>query len=632
MTARVAAFALGLLVAAAAAAQHFHHRVEAPPEKRVSICDKTYQGRDCFDSDKRIKWMVNTGEARAQWCFEQGLTELYGFNYEDAIRNFERALFYDKDLAIAHWGIALAAGPNINIGQDDSCAIRAFTNAKRALELADQQPKISDVEKALIVALTARYPFDPRDPKQPKDPVQPVAYAVAMRGVWEVHKPHPQVGALYAESLLDLRPWALYDDAKRPAIDTDEVRKVLLAAYKQLPEAIGANHYLIHTVEAGPDPELAKDSANLLFDAVPSSGHLLHMPSHTYLLMGDYAKAVAANENAVTADVARFYTACQGDYEQYKKQAECQQLYYGHYLSHNLYFRAVAKAFMGRSQSAIADAMATRQHVQHFVANEPGLERYMAAQLLFLVAHGKWAEIRFYPLPEESCWSAPFTSPGCRILRSVWFWAQGMERTANKPFRVQDARKELDNFREERAKQSPVTGWGNNDAVAVLAIAESILRARIAWAETKEAEAIEHLKLAVSHEDALVYDEPPQWVFPARQALGGAYLSLKTPDPQAAMRVFCDDLRRHPKNGRSLFGIYSALPATSSWKEAYRKQYLAAWEHADSPLTVNDLWLLDPKAPAAEPGGGSGSEAAELGAAAAGATDSDPCPLVASPG
>ena len=116
----------------------------------------------------------------------------------------------------------------------------------------------------------------------------------------------------------------------------------------------------------------------------------------------------------------------------------------------------------------------------------------------------------------------------------------------------------------------------------MLLIAEEVLRARIAWAEGKREEAIEHLKLAVTHEDALVYDEPPQWVFPARQALGGAYLSLKKPDPQAAVRVFCDDLRRHEKNGRSLFGLATALKELGdpSW-EAQWKAYLAAWNTAD---------------------------------------------------
>lgn len=641
MTRRLVALAVALLAPAAAFAQHFHHHVEAAPDdpQRKSVCDpnRFLIPDRCLPSKEKVQWTVFTphDSEPARWCFRYGMTELYGFNYESAMRYFDRALIDDPDFAMAYWGKAMAAAPNINLAQDNECGRKAEEWSRAAQgKAAAQQGRIPPLEKELIDALAARYSTNAMDR------VQAVDYAVAMRGVWaryhedaKVAAAIPNVAAVFAEALLNLRPWALYDNAQRPAIGTQEALDVLSSVLKK-PDAVGANHYWIHVVEAGPHPESAKDSADLLTRAVPSSGHLRHMPSHIYLLMGEYAKAVKANEDAVQTDIEQYRLPCEGDYATYILNKACLPLYFGHYLSHNLYFRAVAEAFEGHSAEALTDAQWAREHAQRFVANEPGLQRYMTAQLMLLVSRGQWAKVIDYPAPDKGCWSAPFEDTGCHIVHAIRHWARGVARAAAKPANVGAAREELQLFRNQRAdigKAGP-TSWGNNSAVSLLAVAEEVLRARIAWAENKQAEAIEHLKLAVSHEDALLYDEPPQWMFPVRQSLGGAYLSLGKPDDGAALPVFCEDLRKHHENGRSLYGVYRSLPDGNPWKNKYHQRYLDAWVKmkADYQVTVNDLWVLDPNPP---PGGeaedGSWSEPA---AAAAGTEPDDPCALVASPG
>jgi len=600
MTARLVALALGLLAPAAALAQHFHQHLEAAPEDalRLSVCDKTYAEPQLDPDIRKVPWKVHTGNPVAQRFFEQGMTLLYGFNYEDALRNFARAKALDGSFAMASWGIALAAGPNINISMDGPCGKLARRESEQARRLADEQVKeISPLEYALTHALPVRYA---------QDTIQPVDYAVAMREVWKRFRPDPNVGALYAESLFNLRPWGLFDVAKRPAIDTDVALEVLAQSLAAAPDAIGANHYWIHGVEAGPDPARSKASADLLYSAVPASGHLLHMPSHTYLLIGAYAAAADANSNAISVDKRQFDAACAGPYQTYIANPACLQLYYGHYGAHNLFFRAVAEVFLGRVNDAQADARATQAHVQRFVVNEPGLQRYMTAPLLVYAAYGRWSTIIEEPEPPTSCYiQPPFTKPtGCHILRATWRWAQGMAFTSTKPPQLARARQELAQLGQERDRILPPdpTGWGNNSAVAVLAVAEEVLRARIAWAEGKRESAVEHLKLAVTHEDALVYDEPPQWFHPVRQSLGGAYLTLK--DYKSAKAAFAEDLERHPGNGRSLYGLARALKelGDTSW-QVYWDRYLSAWGTADPavrPMTDDLLWLLGmPAQPAA---------------------------------
>ncbi|HWT07033.1 MAG TPA: hypothetical protein VN224_14815, partial [Xanthomonadales bacterium] len=346
----------------------------------------------------------------------------------------------------------------------------------------------------------------------------------------------------------------------------------------------------VHAEEAGPSPGRAKRSADLLRTLVPGSGHLMHMPSHTYMLVGDYAAAFAVNASAIAVDDHQFAAACAGTYEQYTKNPDCLQLYYGHYGAHNLFFRSVAALFAGNRAAALENARKAQRHVQHFVAYEPGLQRYMTAPLTTLVANHDWAAVLREPEPPESCYiQPPFThETGCRILRSTWLWARAMADAATG--NTTTAKVDYDKFAAEQKLIAPPdpTGWGNNSAAAILAIADQTVLARIAWADGKRLAAIEHLKLAVTYEDGLVYDEPPQWAHPSRQSLGGALLAQS--DYAGAARVFRDDILRHPRNGRSLYGLSRALKGLGDpWRTVYA-EYKAAWKIADYTMSDAQLW------------------------------------------
>ncbi|HKO54913.1 MAG TPA: tetratricopeptide repeat protein [Thermoanaerobaculia bacterium] len=580
-----------LLVCLPAAAQHFHHHADASASEQFlrSPCEKTYAKPALEPKWQKVEWKV-TGKETARTYFNQGMTHYYGFNFEEAARNFRAALDEDSSMAMAAWGIALASGPNININMEGECAKQAVAMSIHADDLAKTQPGISDFERATISALRVRY----------ERGLDPVAYAAAMRRVWTApftSRNDPNVTAVYAESVMDLRPWGLFDNAHRPALDTDETIRALEDALKVKDDAVGPNHLLIHAVEAGPSPAKAQHAAAILAGLVPDSGHLVHMPSHINLLLGNYAEAVGNNADAVDADKRNYEAVCADKFNDYWARPGCPAVYYGHYLGHNYFFQSVAAAFAGKSKVAIDSAEATEAHVRRFVVNEPGLQRYLTAPLMMLVAHQRWDKLPTAQ-PDAKCYAEPpFEAEkywtGCHILRSVFFYAHAM-RSAWQG-KATDARTVYALMKNEMKLIAPKTptGWGNNTAAAVLAVPEQLLLARIAWAEpNRKDEAIEYLKLAVTYEDAMVYDEPPQWFAPAREYLGGAYLQ----DGQFAKAVetFHDALGRHPRSGRALYGLMRAcekVPANPKCPADIKDQFEKAWKSsADYDMSVDKLW------------------------------------------
>ena len=124
---------------------------------------------------------------------------------------------------------------------------------------------------------------------------------------------------------------------------------------------------------------------------------------------------------------------------------------------------------------------------------------------------------------------------------------------------------------------------------AVLAVADAVLAAQLAQAAHDHDAAIAAWRRAVEREDSLAYDEPPAWYYPVRESLGGALCRAGHPDQAEA--VFRDDLARHPRNGRSLFGLEQALRAQGKAAAAARvaREFRTAWASADIRLRLDDL-------------------------------------------
>jgi tetratricopeptide (TPR) repeat protein len=504
---------------------------------------------------------VATTKREAQRFFDQGLTLLYAFNHDEAVRSFRRAAELDPQLAMAWWGVALALGPNYNLPHVDPAQTKAAYDAlQKALRLADGAP---EPERDYIKALAARYSADPKaDGKQLLQ-----AYAKAMRQLAQRYPDDLDAATLSAESAMNLRPWKLWSPDGKPAEGTEEIVRVLESVMRRNPDHPGANHYYIHAVEASPSPERALPSAHRLATLVPAAGHLRHMPAHIYMRVGDYEAAARANEKAIEVDRA------------YLKASGAKGVYPLMYFSHNIHFLAVARATQGRFADAKKAADALVAHVGPHVKDMPMLEGFLPTPTLVLVRFRRWDDVLAGPRPD----------PKLLVTTALWHFARGTAYAARG--KIDDAAKEQKAFLAARdlvPAEAMYSEW--NTARGVLEVAQGVLAARIAIARKDATAAIEFLKKAVAAEDALHYGEPPDWFLPVRETLGGAL--LQNGDAAQAEKVFRADLERNRLNGRSLFGLVASLRAQKRDHAArmVQLQFQRAWKEADpQPLQVEDL-------------------------------------------
>src|SRR5512135_612655 len=132
-----------LLLAAPVRAQHDHDMTMAAPAGGGATLMKGFGD---------VHHTVTTRSKEAQKFFDQGLALCFGFNHDEAVRSFEEAARLDPDCAMAHWGIAYACGPNINLPMDAEHGKRAYDEIQKALA-----GKAGPAERDYIEAMAKRY-------------------------------------------------------------------------------------------------------------------------------------------------------------------------------------------------------------------------------------------------------------------------------------------------------------------------------------------------------------------------------------------------------------------------------------------------------------------------------------------
>jgi tetratricopeptide (TPR) repeat protein len=504
---------------------------------------------------------ISTKNAEAQRFFDQGLTLVFAFNHEEAVRAFRRASELDPQSAMAHWGVALALGPCINLDVDPPHEKAAYEAVQKALSLA---PGATERERDYIHALAKRYSSDPKADLRKLD----AGYASAMRALSKRYPDDLDAATLYAESLMDLHPWKLWSLDGHPTEGTEEILAVLESVLRRDPNHLGANHYYVHATEASPHPEWALASARRLETLAPAAGHLVHMPAHTYMRVGDYS--AAAHSNAVAADVDRKYL---------RESGTTGSMYDMMYYCHNLHFLAASYSMQGDFSHAkqAADELVT--HVAPMLHDMPVAEVYVPYPIFVLVRFHRWDEVLKLPPP----------NPSLSMTTAFWHFARGTAFAARGQIAMADAeRKLLDTARKETPADLEFSFFFNK-AQTFLDLAESILDARIATAKSEREQAIKDWEKAVGIEDRLNYGEPPEWFYPVRESLGGAL--MLNGEAERAEVVFRADLEQYPRNPRSLFGLVKSLEAQKKSANVgeVRKEFEVAWKNAEVPLELGDL-------------------------------------------
>lgn len=538
--------AFALSITTLAWSQHQH--ISSPPAKAAELLSGL--GKHTHP--------IATSSKLAQQFFDQGLALIYGFNHDEAARLFARAAELDPKSPMPHWGIALALGPNYNMPPMPEREEKAWQAIERAVELAKTAP---EQERAYVNALVQRYSKDPAVDRAKLG----VAYKDAMKQVMERYPDDLDAATLSAESMMNLRPWQLWSADGTPAEGTIEIVETLERVLRRDPDHPGANHYYIHAVEASRTPERALPSANRLGAIMPGAGHMVHMPSHIYIRVGDHARSAAVNETA--SEVDRQFIARTGTKGAYPLS----------YYSHNLHFVSYSRMMQGRFADALDWAKRLRRNVDGQIDTMPMIAAYGTFDWMVLTRFGKWNEMLAQAAPKEQ---APYLQAMYRYARCLALAGLG---------RLDAAEKEREQFETIAAKVPETNTLMISPTRSVLDIARAEMLGRLAHARRDAKAEIAHLREAVELQDKLLYMEPPEWHYSMREALGGALLR----DEQAAEaeKVFRKDLEINPRNGRSLFGLLEALKAQKKTASLpwVTNEFREAWKVATVELKIGDL-------------------------------------------
>ncbi|KOC09608.1 tetratricopeptide repeat domain protein [Aspergillus flavus AF70] len=530
---------------------------------------------------------VTTSSPEAQLWFNRGFLWAYSFNHDEAVRCFERATKHDPKCAMAFWGIAYAVGPNYNrawhffdMADRQHTVKKANEALTRAIELASNA---TPVERDLIKALTARFPPSDNIPSD-MGPLNH-AYADAMRPVYHAYSSDVDVAALFGDALMCISPRGLWDlDTGKPTGDhTVEAQKVIESAMAQGIEGRDHPahcHLYIHLMEMSPMPERALPASDRLRRLVPDAAHMLHMPTHIDMAVGDYRRAVDSNEEAIIAD------------DKYFNRDRGSALYVA-YRVHNICAKLYAAFISGRFEESLSAAKKLEQiiDINVLTSTSPPMadwtESFLGNLAHVYVRFGRWEDILNLELPADR---AVYCATTANILyaRGVAFSALGRlaeAEAAQKQFEAARA-----TVPPSRLNSIPVK------EVDVLKVGSEMLSGELEYRKGNYEVAFAHLRQAIELEDALPYSDPPPWMQPVRHALGG--LLLEQNRVEEAEQVFREDLglakdfpRRKARlnNVWGLHGLHECLVRLGKLEEALSIQVQRdiAVGSADVPITTS---------------------------------------------
>lgn len=536
---------------------------------------------------------ITTNCADAQIWFNRGLTWVYSFNHVEGSYCFEKAIAHDPACAMAYWGLAYAVGPNYNKPWEKFDQADLHTSVQRAYNASREAKKHAEnatpLEQALIEAIQFRFPTN-----QPAKDFSALnkSYAAAMKPVYDTFGQDLDVATLYADALMNITPWALWDlfsGKANPNTPTMEVKAVLERALGQEEDGANCNpgllHLYIHFIEMSPTPELGINAADNLRDLVPDAGHIHHMPTHLDILIGDWRRSISSNYKSTLAD------------DKYFRKSGADN-FYTFYRLHDYHSLVYAAMFAGQSKTALDAVTRMESTVPEEVLRIQSppmadwLEQFMYIRIHVMVRFGMWEDLKRKELPHDRTLYAGTTAT-IHYARGIAFAATGD---------LGSARKEQEFFHLAWARVPETRRAYNGKIVDVLKVAAAMLEGEIEYRSTNYDKAFAALRRAIDLEDKLPYSEPWSWMQPVRHAY--AALLMEQGHLEEAARVYRADLgldhsiirpRRHPNNVWALQGYHECLVRLGRTDEAAMIEQPAklALAVADIPIKASCFCRLD---------------------------------------
>lgn len=559
---------------------------------------------------------VSTPSENARVWTRRGMAWMYAFHHEEAIACFERAVKCAEvdgtECPMALWGIAHCSGKNYNgTSMKEMRPGKDGEYAQLALD-ATTRVNVTPVEQSIIRAELFRAVNADDDADR--------AYAAAMGEVFtklvreQKDGADPDICALFAAAVMNQRPWSLYnfqDQNRVPSPASPTFLFGTTAALEAIRQGLayhpghpGLLHMLIHLSEmgqmgAGGPVESCQEDCDRLLATGQDLGHLLHMPAHIYCILGQWDKAVKANEMAVLADekyVATNPSAARGQF-------------YTLYRCHNRHMLCYAAMFSGGFRTAMRHAMALEDELHgiardhHDVWNDFGnyLDAFLPTPLHVLVRFGRWQDILDIQAERYTTRKDANGQTEHVVACATLHYARALALAATG--RTADSRREQALFRLELERPKLASRMlFNNTAINVLRVADAMTEGEVLYREGKIEEAFVQLRRAVAlndgraggdpagdvgrvmdltrNADGLVYDEPWGWMQPVRHALGA--LLLEQGQVEEAAQVYRQDLGMsselipcpHPDNVWSLHGLHECLSLQAKAGDTHAAQEL----------------------------------------------------------
>lgn len=439
------------------------------------------------------------------------------------------------------------------------------------------------IEKALVDAIQSRVP-------QALDELAfracNEAYAAAMGSVYQKFSDDLDVAALYADALMNLSAWDLWDlqtGEPTPGSRSLEAKSVLDSALKHRDgnSHPGLLHMYIHLMEMSKTPEVALVAADHLRNLIPDAGHLVHMPSHLDVLVGDYRRAITSNADACLAD-EKYLARNGGDN------------FYTFYRLHNYHSLIYAAMFAGQFQVSIDTCTRMEASLPESLLRVESppmadwLENFVAVRVHVLVRFGRWQDLLEMEMPQDKKLYS--------VTTAMLHYGKGVAYAATR--RIEEATKErtLLYAAVDRVQPGRIAGDFPNKSNVVLQVAKAMLDGELEYRKGNYDIAFDHLRTAIERDDALIYAEPWPWMMPTRHAYGA--LLMEQGQIEEAAKAFAADLgfddtlpraRQHPNNVWALHGYHECLVRLSRVEEAkiIRQQLTLAQAVTDVPVKAS---------------------------------------------
>ena len=508
---------------------------------------------------------IDSNSGLAQTFFDQGLRMAWGFYFPESIASYQEASRLDPTNPMPYWGVAHAAGPNpnsryVNLPDDPQGA--GLAAIRQALDLASNG---SQLEQDLINATFVLYNKGAIPDNRERD----FAFLAAMRSLHEKYPNDADIATVFGEAYMNTTRWDYWESDGSAKPGALESKAALEAAMVIEPDHPGANHLYIHLMEGSGQPELAMPSAQKLEATLPISGHMVHMPGHIYLRVGEYEKAILSNERSQIVDDQ--FAEIWGDTN--FPMIGTYPLSHKIHKPHALDFVRYANMLQGNYEGASAAAI---QNSGAGIGSLGGNNKNSAHVWITDKVFGRWDEIHANNATNKELANTPY-------LKGMWAYVMGSAHAAKG--HIAPAEAELALLREQiTADGVNESGVGPTPADHVLSLAMHALFGEIEEAKGNFDNAIMHFGHAVEYQDNLSYTEPPDWSQSIRLYLGAALLASGR--AEEAEEVYRKDLEWNQRNGWATFGLYQSLESQGRAQEAaiVKRQFDELWRNSDVEL------------------------------------------------